>query len=159
MAVNLIDSSDITVTQTGNNIQLNTTVDMQTVEAQSNTNASNIANIQNGNIYSANEVNTNETWINNKPIYRKVYTISVSANSTNSSTDLSSLGYDVIWINQAKSFNYYGGNTTSSSPVSWYSSSSDAGNVWVNDRGILNIKNNSSSARVYYLTIEYTKSS
>ena len=33
MAVNLIDSSDITVTQTGDNIQLETTVDIQTLES------------------------------------------------------------------------------------------------------------------------------
>lgn len=45
MAVNLIDSTDIEVTQTGDNIQLNTTVDMQTMESNVSTNTSNIANI------------------------------------------------------------------------------------------------------------------
>lgn len=45
MAVNLIDSADIEVTQTGENIQLSTTVDMQTLKSNVSTNTSNIANI------------------------------------------------------------------------------------------------------------------
>ena len=72
MAVNLIDSTDIEITQTGNNIQLSTTVDMQTLESNVSTNTSNIENLQNGNVYSTNEVNTAKTWIDGKPIYRKV---------------------------------------------------------------------------------------
>lgn len=45
MAVNLIDSADIEITQTGDNIQLSTTVDIQTLESNVSTNTSNIANI------------------------------------------------------------------------------------------------------------------
>lgn len=45
MAINLIDSDDITVSQSGENIELNTTVDMQTIETNVLTNTTNIANI------------------------------------------------------------------------------------------------------------------
>lgn len=76
MAVNLIDSTDIEITQTGNNIQLSTTVDMQTLESNVSTNTSNIStnatDIENLQTYSTSEVNTGKVWINGKPIYRKV---------------------------------------------------------------------------------------
>lgn len=78
MAVNLIDSTDIEITQTGNNIQLSTTVDMQTLESNVSTNTSNIStnatDIKNLQTYSTNEVNTGKVWIDGKPIYRKVIT-------------------------------------------------------------------------------------
>ena len=85
MAVNLIDSTDIEITQTGDNIQLSTTVDMQTLESNVSTNTSDIENLQNGNVYSTNEVNTGKVWINNKPIYRKV--IEITSPSLSATTD------------------------------------------------------------------------
>lgn len=74
MAVNLINSNDITITQTGENIQLSTTVDIQTLESNVSTNTSDIENLQNGNVYSTNEVDTGKIWVDGKPIYRKVVT-------------------------------------------------------------------------------------
>lgn len=87
MAVNLIDSTDIEITQTGENIQLSTTVDMQTLESNVSTNTSDIENLQNGNVYSTNEVNTGKVWINGKPIYRKV--IEITSPSLSATTDYS----------------------------------------------------------------------
>lgn len=55
MALNLIDSNDISVSQTGSNIQLNFKS----------------ANITNNTIYPYNSEIKVGTWVNNKPIYRK----------------------------------------------------------------------------------------
>lgn len=86
MAVNLIDSTDIEITQTGDNIQLNTTVDMQTLESNVSTNTSNISknatDIENLQTYSTNEVNTGKVWINDKPIYRKIVEFGSFPNNT-----------------------------------------------------------------------------
>lgn len=86
MAVNLIDSTDIEITQTGDNIQLSTTVDMQTLESNVSTNTSNIStnatNIENLQTYSTSEVNTGKVWINGKPIYRKVVEFGSFPNNT-----------------------------------------------------------------------------
>lgn len=70
MAVNLINSQDIEVSQTGENIQLSTTVDMQTLESNVSTNTSDIEDLQNGNVYSTDEVDTGKVWKDGKPIYR-----------------------------------------------------------------------------------------
>lgn len=72
MALNLIDSNDIIITQTGQNIQLETSVDMQNVQTQSQTNATDINNLKSGEVYSTTEVKTNKVWIDGKPIYRQV---------------------------------------------------------------------------------------
>lgn len=47
MAVNLVNSDDIEVTQTGDNIQLNTKVNIQTLESNIETNTNNIENLRN----------------------------------------------------------------------------------------------------------------
>lgn len=97
MAVNLIDSTDIEITQTGENIQLSTTVNMQTLESNVSTNTSNIENLQ---TYSTNEVNTGKVWINGKPIYRKVFNIGTLPNATEKiyTTDLDWTTHTVIKI-------------------------------------------------------------
>ena len=46
MAVNLVNSDDIEVTQTGDNIQLNTKVNIQTLESNIETNTNNIENLR-----------------------------------------------------------------------------------------------------------------
>lgn len=56
MAVNLIDSTDISVSQVGSDIKLNVSND-----------------IKNSQVYSTNETKIG-TWINGKPLYRKVFT-------------------------------------------------------------------------------------
>lgn len=116
MAVNLIDSSDITVTQTGNNIQLETTVDMAQVESDTLQNTTDIQNIQDGNVYSTDEVKTNKTWIDGKPIYRKVFNIT-SGMSTSFQIEhgISNLDYVELKGNIFSS-------STSNSPIYYYSS-------------------------------------
>ena len=42
---------------------------------ETSTNTDDIANLQNGNVYSTDEIKTNKTWIDGKPIYRKVINI------------------------------------------------------------------------------------
>lgn len=88
MAINLIDSTDIEITQTGDNIQLSTTVDIQTLESNVSTNTSNIESLQ---TYSTSEVNTGKVWIDGKPIYRKVVqtTMGSKINSWNKIVNLS----------------------------------------------------------------------
>jgi len=104
MAVNLIDSADIEITQTGENIQLSTTVDMQTLESNVSTNTSNISknatDIENLQTYSTSEVNTGKVWIDGKPIYRKVFNIGTLPNSTEKiyTTDLNWATHTVVKI-------------------------------------------------------------
>ena len=129
---------------------LNTTAKTSVVSA--------INEVNNNSIYSSSEIAVG-TWIDNKTIYRRTYEISVAANTTDNSTDLSSLGYDKVWVNNGESFNYYGGNTNTTSGVNWYNGSSDYGLVYVNPSKILNVKNMSGSTRYYYIVLEYTKTS
>lgn len=70
MAVNLIDSNDISVQQTGSNIQLNVS-----------------NNIKNSQVYSTTETKVG-TWIDGKPLYRKVVIID-SINSSTNGIDIS----------------------------------------------------------------------
>lgn len=98
MAVNLINSNDIEVTQTGNNIQLSTTVDMQTLESNVDTNTTDITNIKDGNVYSiSQEIDTGKK-LGNKTIYRAY--IEYSHASTGSYTYNHNLGIgEVVSIN------------------------------------------------------------
>lgn len=78
MAVNLINSNDITITQTGDNIQLETPnignlTNLTTTNKSSIVDAINEINGEIPDIYSTSEVKTNKVWINNKPIYRTVF--------------------------------------------------------------------------------------
>lgn len=107
-------------------------------------------------IYSTDELLTNQIWIDGKPIYRKVINKSVPSN-TIGQIGLSGLNYDTIWVNQGKSFNQYSGTQTSS-PTNWINSDfNDYGLCYINDERILNIKNKTNSDRTYYITLEYTK--
>lgn len=70
MAVNLINSNDIEISQNGDDIQLNTTVDIQTMQNGITTNTNDITSLKNSKIYSTEEADTGQKWINGKPIYR-----------------------------------------------------------------------------------------
>ena len=87
MAVNLIDSQDITITQTDNDIQLNiqkdssvSTSSTKPVENQAITNyvddqvqdAKDYTDEKSQEVYSTTEIKIG-TWINGKPLYRKSY--------------------------------------------------------------------------------------
>lgn len=83
MAVNLVNSNDIEVTQTGDNIQLNTSTPITTIDENigqlsslATTDKSSLVNaineLKNAEVYSTDEVKTNEVWKVggvNKPVY------------------------------------------------------------------------------------------
>ena len=132
MAVNLIDSADITITQTDNDIQLNVQKDSSTstsstkpVENQAITNYVNqevnslnqvdigLQNqIDNLKEYSTNEIQTG-IWTNGKPMYRKVITGNLASGDLQ--VDLSSLNISIL-------INSYGrcGTTGNYRPLNFY---------------------------------------
>lgn len=82
MAVNLINSNDIEVEQTGQDIQLKTSTPISTLEGGISDNANNIQNIINGEKYSTTEVKTNKIWFDGKPIYRKSFQFTTANNTS-----------------------------------------------------------------------------
>lgn len=160
MAVNLIDSTDIEITQTGNNIQLSTTVDMQTLESNVSTNTSDIENLENDienlQTYSTSEVNTGKVWIDNKPIYRKIITYTYSQGSTTGSvnSELSNLSYINI-----KAMVHKDTNDNDWEPIPYYSSSSDWCRLFYrSSSNTIQIRSSATSSTFYlYIILEYTK--
>ena len=71
---------------------------------QVETNASDIQKMKDAEIYSTNEVKTNEKWIDGKPIYRKTIFISSLPNNTATQYSHGISNVDRIWSNQVKSF-------------------------------------------------------
>ena len=106
-------------------------------------------------IYSTEEKKTNKVWIDGKPIYRKVITASINANTTDNVISIADIPYDIIMINYGESYNAWDTNTTSS--LNWYSSATDGGLCWVNSDKEIRIINNSVTNRTYVITLEYTK--
>lgn len=103
MAVNLIDSNDIQVAQTGNNIELQIDSDIKNAVTQNTSDIAtaqqDITNLENGNVYSTNEVNTGKVWIDGKIIYRKVInTTSPSTASTSAAPILTLTGINIETI-------------------------------------------------------------
>ena len=76
MAVNLIDSNDIQISQTGNNIELQIDSDIKNAVTQNTSDIADaqqdITNLENGNVYSTSEVKTNKIY-KGKPVYRKMW--------------------------------------------------------------------------------------
>lgn len=100
------------------------------------------------------------TWLG-KTLYRKTLSNINIASMKTTIIDLSQYNlnnFDNIWIDNSNSFNQYAGNKSSSN-VNWMNNSDfkDYGMVWINGSGMLNIKNNSSADRIYYITLKYTK--
>lgn len=112
--------------------------------------------INKNNTYSTSESKTGETWINGKPIYRKVVIIP-NVTATQATYDLSSIPIDICMINTSNSFfaqgNFqipivcYGGNTDWSRAFFEVSTKKlyvQFGSVYTMSKNI-------------YITIEYTK--
>lgn len=79
MAVNLINSNDIEVEQTGQDIQLKTSTPISTLEGGISDNTTNIQNIKDGNVYSTTqEIDTGKT-LDGKPVYRSYLEIQHSS--------------------------------------------------------------------------------
>lgn len=83
MAVNLINSNDIEVEQTGQDIQLKTSTPISTLEGGISDNANNIQNIINGEKYLTTEVKTGKKWIDGKDIYRIVINDTLGTSNNN----------------------------------------------------------------------------
>lgn len=84
MAVNLISSNDIDITQSGSDISLDFTPNA----------------VANKNIYSTSETRIG-TWIDGKPLYRKVYNLT---SMPSSNTDL----FDITGLSISKTVKLYG---------------------------------------------------
>ena len=98
MAVNLINSNDIEVEQTGNDIQLKTSTPLSTITGGITDNTNDIQNIKDGNVYSTTqEIDTGKT-LGGKKIYRSY--ISFAHSATGSYTYNHNLGIgEVVSIN------------------------------------------------------------
>lgn len=77
--------------------------------------------IDNGEIYSTNEIKTNKVWINGKPIYRKVISISEAINQTNNVFAHGISNIEFIKIKEANVFNTSNG-ASYSLPIYLYNS-------------------------------------
>lgn len=138
MAVNLISSNDISITQTGSDISLDFT-----------SNA-----VANKNVYSTSETRIG-TWIDGKPIYRKIYN---NVNITTSNTDLiniSSLGigsvvkiYGLIFTSSNNTFPVPLTDSSSNYSVIFATSTALRGRAVIGSGTLSNC----------WLAIEYTKS-
>lgn len=102
------------------------------------------------------------TWINDKPLYRRVYEFDVEAktNITITKSELGTESAEHMLINMGSSVAlYYSTNRNSHgfSSVSYYLTSSDRGHVYINMDKSLVIQNQNETPRKYYIVLEYTK--
>lgn len=156
MAVNLIPSNDITITQTDNDITLNvrkdssvSTSSTKPVENQAITNYVNEKSLE---VYSETETIVGR-WVDGKPLYRKVFIIPTT-NDMNLEYLHGLTNLDKYYINNGVSI-LFGNNE--SLPVNWYWTSSDYARCWMNSTKLrwrcpANVGN-----RTLYLVVEYTK--
>ena len=157
MAVNLIDSNDIQVSQIGNNIELQIDTDIKNEITQNTSNIAtaqqDITNLENGNVYDESEVKTNEVWINGKPIYKKVLYVSSLPNNTGVSIQHGISNIDLIWLDNA--FWHETGGATGQIPM--YFSSDQITNYYVNQTVFFLQTNINYSNRDGYIILKYTK--
>lgn len=156
MAVNLLNSDDIEITQTGDDIQLSTTTPISTILTDINTNTTNIQKINDSEVYSTSEVETNKTWVNGKKIYRKSFIVDLTSTSMNVPHDISN--FETILLNESMSI-YKKNNIFI--PLNYFYSTSDYSRVIVNntDIQIRNTLSGTISDWTAYITLEYTKTS
>ena len=104
------------------------------------------------NKYSRSEIKTG-TWIDNKPVYRRIFTINLGVASNiaqaHSLTDL-----DKFWINQSASFVF---SSHESLPSTWYYSSADWARTWMTSTSIRFRSPGDLTNRVLWVAVEYTK--
>ena len=160
MAVNLINSSDIEITQTGDNIQLSTTVGISTLNSKIETNTTNISNnstaITNLQTYSTSEVNTGKKWIDGKDIYRRVYQKTSTAATEN--IDIDDWNVDFVCLFVPLIYD----STNRQFDTNYYVNSSDflrALTRMYNNKFTITVQRGNSNSRVLTIIMEYTKSS
>ena len=104
------------------------------------------------NKYSMSEIKTG-TWIDNKPVYRRIFTINLGA-ASNIAQAHSLTGLDKFWINQSASFV---SSSNESLPSTWYYSSTDWARTWMTSTSIRFRSPGDLTNRVLYVAVEYTK--
>lgn len=116
---------------------------------QVDTNTTDITNLQNGEIYSTNEVKTNKIWIDNKPIYRKVFNLgSMSANQTKSQS-IVGIGIETV----VSSRGFLNSSSFLNLGLDFYNT--DFNYIYV-DTTSINVKTGYAADNVYVI-LEYTK--
>lgn len=104
--------------------------------------------------YSTDEIKLG-TWIDGKPIYRKVVIIDSIGSNVNYDVPYDIENADTIWINEACSFIKNEYETLS---VNWIYSTTDYMRIWINKNLGLRVKALSNLSNYSgYITIEYTK--
>lgn len=104
------------------------------------------------NKYSRSEIKTG-TWIDNKPVYRRIFTINLGA-ASNIAQAHSLTNLDKFWINQSASFV---SSSNESLPSTWYYSSADWARTWMTSTTIRFRSPGDLTNRVLYVAVEYTK--
>ena len=107
-------------------------------------------------VYSTTETKTNKVWIDNKPIYRKVYKFTnPSTSSPGYNLDINNLG-DITHISFIGDYNY---NNYRYRRESTYFASNDYMNCFIRDNTIqLRFESNfRAGINTLYVTLEYTK--
>lgn len=96
------------------------------------------------------------TWIDGKPIYRKVIVIETLSKGVDLLKSHNIENSDAIWINESASFL---ANVNETLGVNWFFSTSDWVRTWINkDNKSIRIKSPSNlSTLSAYITLEYTK--
>lgn len=165
MAVNLIDSQDITITQADNDIQLNvikdnsiSTVSTKAVENQAITNYVDLE-INRTSTYSTNETRIG-TWVDGKPLYRQVLhkVLSDAVNQLVGTIN----NVDLITINGNSVMKYdSGGANYFTSPATSYETTTNWTKVYTminRSTHSCNVYWNGSEAAEIWVVCEYTKS-
>lgn len=160
MAVNLINSNDIEVEQTGQDIQLKTSTPISTIEGNignlnllNTTDKSSVVNAINEvntktDIFSTTETLTNKVWIDGKPIYRKA--IEINVGTTEVSYSIAN-NISQAWIDMGNSWCTWGGNRT-------YPLSRLMAEYYITNDLKLAVKS-VSGTNTGYVIVEYTKTS
>ena len=148
MAKNLVDGTNIIIEENSNNISLNLSNAFdnsmkQTIEEE----------IIKNNVFSSTETVIG-TFVDGKPIYRKVY-ITQTTNDMNLYLNHYLSDLDRFWLDTANSFVW---DSNECLPSNWYYTSSDWGRHWVNKTQIrFRCPGNLGTGRLLYSTVNYTK--
>lgn len=106
--------------------------------------------------YSTSEVKTNKTWINGKPIYRKVFLITVGNNS-DIHIEHNLTSSNNFWINYGESFIKKTSGDYETLPCNWYYTPDDWARTWMIQDYIRFRSPSSLGERTLYAVVEYTK--
>lgn len=156
MAVNLIDSNDITISKTGDNIQLEKNFDVPEVvnsNSDSTANAYSCDYVNKLNTYSTTEKRIG-TWYDGKPLYEKTIYISALPNASGTYYQHNVSNPDVMFIKNA----FWVQTSGATGTIPMFNSSSEYTFTFINkSSGIYIYAQANYSNRSAYVTIQYTK--